>query len=132
LEYCSRLFRASTALIDDYTKAEIEAGLQSGVIQALYDLYEPEVAWEMRESCIRDMVFLYKGLFSSIELSMCFMWWDVMPMTRGCSGEIGFEENCVHAMMLAVMEQAIYIESRLCCESVLHGLGHFHAKGVST
>ena len=143
-EYVTRLFQESGELLQPYSNAQVNQGLWYIVDQAsseilLSALNEDEVTWTLRKECVLSILTLYEECFAkrcSEHLShcygpdadalnvLCYMWWDLFP-TNG--GRCDPEKGDLDAVCLDVMRQIFDIWSEPCRESVLRGLGHWHA-----
>ncbi|MEJ2149041.1 MAG: hypothetical protein P8Z40_06135 [Chloroflexota bacterium] len=98
----------------------------------------PPPTWEKQEACLRSMVTLFEQIMAPRcgtrlghkeppgthppELNtVCYMWWDTMPVQVRSDNPERF-----HDLLVSVMAGMLAIDSIPCQESALHGLGHWH------
>jgi hypothetical protein len=144
LSYLTQLFAEPGELINRFTRAQIDQGLNFIVSEScsyhLYVIVDEKLPWEDRRACLEAMVPLYQKLMapvygndlghgqhgpSDVERPnyACFMWWDISPISRGMDHR---NQKRIDDVVLNVFEQVLELRAESCLESVLHGLGHWH------
>ena len=132
--------QAGTVLLS-YSDAQVNQGLNylvsGNCSDWMYDVLDDSVPWLERRQCIHSIYTLFEQCFAkrcSPHLShldepganplnsVCYMWWDSFPAYGQPKNPARRE---VDAALLRVMQQTLYLDSDACCESALHGLGHW-------
>ena len=145
LSYLTRLFQEPSPLLQRFTRSQIDQGLNFLVSNAcsnhMFLLSEVKLPWPDRCACIDAMVPLYAKLMAPVygddlghterapgdperPTFACYMWWDVIPLYGGMDNDDG---DRINEAVLNVFEQVLKLKAESCLESVLHGLGHWHA-----
>lgn len=138
LLFLHRLLTTSRELLDRYTHAQIDAGFVEvlGKRSYLDVLAEAVLPLPLRCECLAGMTSLFRDVFSivygntlghmnqctrdGIPNSACYMWWEVDPV-------LGWVEGAeVHAAFVQHVTDVLKLDSEACCESALHGLGHWN------
>jgi hypothetical protein len=92
----------------DLLRTDLPGGLRHAFFQSLHTLFE-------RCFAVRCDAILCHGKQEGPDNplnSVCYMFWDVSPLSKG-----GHDA-------LSVMENSLYLKNPACVESGLHGLGH--------
>jgi hypothetical protein len=125
LGHATRLFRAPTFLLADFSPERLAAGLfKLPSSWRLTDLlWDTEQDWAARKACINAMYILYRDLFTITALDgVAFMWWDLLRYS-------GQEPDPRTAnAIVPVLEQVLALPNGDCQWAALHGLGH-HGDG---
>jgi hypothetical protein len=139
--YLTSLFANSVANLAAYTDAQINQGLwyisSNACSMHMFALTDKRIPREKRIDCLEAIYTLFAELFRprcSANLayldertqgtpnpldSICYMWWDVIPMHGRSAGD------CADTA-IEVMADTLQLGSDACRESALHGLGHWH------
>jgi hypothetical protein len=129
LEFATTLFQDAAFLLARYSPEQINQGfwfLLSGHSSfALADfIWNTELAWNLREQCIKSMVKPFQVIFIQIpEQDSCNMWWDLL---RNFGDNVDL--NVIEAMFQTMIE-ILQVPSLACQVSALHGLGHIKHNG---
>lgn len=134
-------FMRSGEVLLAYSDAQVNQGLNYLVSSScsiwMHDVFDESVSWPDRRNCIRSISTLFEQCFAkrcsphSSHLnerkanplnSVCYMWWDVFPYVGRPNDPTHAE---IDAEFLRVIKQTLYLDSDACCESALHGLGHW-------
>jgi hypothetical protein len=143
IQFLTRAFENAAVLFRPYNDAQLNQGLwflaSNACSNHMFALMDASVPWAARQRCIRSIHLLFEDCFakrctphlshidepgaSPLNL-VCYMWWDIIP--------IGPQPNDPGRMdldreILGVMESTLQLGSLACCESALHGLGHWKA-----
>jgi len=142
LSHLTRLFGNPSFLMDRFTRAQIDQGLNYIVSNScsnhMYVLTDEGLPLQDRIACFQAMSSLYKNLFAPVygnDIShlarredpegeptfSCHMWWDVMPFHAKVGLKVGQDE--MNTAALEVMRYALNLSSEACQESGIHGLG---------
>ena len=143
IRHLTQLFTTAQPALSRFANAQIGQGLWYLACGAcsnyMWPLVQDGISWESRRTCIRAIASLFEQVFAqrcSDHLShlderdadalneVCYMWWDLFP-TWGDPDDPSCRER--DREVLQVMARALSIDSVACQESVLHGLGHWHA-----
>lgn len=141
VSYLTSLFENSVACLAAYTDAQINQGLWFLVSNAcsshMFMVRDKRVSQQARLDCIQSIYSLFKELFAprcSANLqyldekkqgapnpldSVCYMWWDLIPLHGPSAGDTA-------DTILEIMADTLLLYSSACRESALHGLGHWH------
>jgi hypothetical protein len=141
-EYVTRLFDEPFPVLDGFSDAELNKGfwylISPGLGEHMLCLDDPAVALDKRVRCIRSCTNLFRTLFlprcsghlshldephSNPLNSICYMWWDIMPVYGGPRPE---DRDALQRTAIATMGSILVLDSIACQESALHGLGHWH------
>jgi hypothetical protein len=148
VEFMTRLFRNSSPLATEYTRAQIDQGLQLLIEEYIvFDLTksgDPEVEammsaapWPDRKACIESLFDFYRDLLAAVYGNdtahnqthppdrpnfALYMWWDMISV--GSNGPDADMEN--EALLSAFECVLAEVKAEACLESVLHGLNHWH------
>lgn len=126
-----KTFRQCGVDLASYTDAQVNNGLQYIFDPGFSDisplLCQKGVAEDVRTECVRAIKNLYSDCFfrrctktlshldepgGGVLNSICYMLWDISPLTQW------------KAIVIDIMEEALYLPHDACIESALHGLGH--------
>lgn len=146
LQVITKLFESPALPLKQFSDAQLNQGFwflcrNGGAMQGLVD---ERIPWEMRLRCIRSFVALFRNLFavrctrslSHLERpgqvptgvsplnSACYMWWDFDCWAPKPNDG---PHRRIDGAFLGVMEEILTIRHEACCESALHGLGHWHS-----
>lgn len=143
VDYLTRLFADSVAVLEWFSDAQIAQGLTylmntsaSGDSGWLYNRAVPAAA---RQGCIEAIAVLFEEIFmpraapvlshldepgGNVLNIPCYMWFDVMPSVALADDP---DSDGLHAAMLATMERILRLDHVACQEAALHGLGHWYA-----
>ncbi|GAB4477987.1 MAG: hypothetical protein Kow00124_21860 [Anaerolineae bacterium] len=141
IAYITRAFEQIEDVAALYTEGQIAQGLwflvdsSSEHMLALLDEAVPLAA---RLRCIRSFYRVYEALFlprcssrliepgdspppDPLDL-ICYMWWDILPVTAQPDKP---GRHPIDFTALEVMAQTLALDSPLCAQAALHGLGHW-------
>jgi TPR repeat protein len=136
LRYYTQLFREPAFLLDRYSKAEIERGLDVDGIRGFANwtvgcvMQSAENTVDEAETCIRAMYELFAKLFARVSFDTVeYMWWDV---GYGACGRNSFPKREIQESDRQRLSQATFetmtrvlqLEARNCQSAAIHGLGH--------
>ncbi len=143
LHAITELFEAPARPLQRFSDAQLNQGFWLLCENAMFGLSDEQISWELRQRCVRSFVPLFRDLFavrctrhpshldrggqspaklSSLNLA-CYMWWDFdCWVAKPNDGPHRRLDNA----FLSVMEETLAIRHEACCESALHGLGHWH------
>jgi hypothetical protein len=145
VEWMTRTFRECASLPELFTDEQIADGIdyiinnaKSSLSFAIYDI-ENGVPMQARLDCMAEVYTVYKDLFAPRcspdlghtiynnrvinPLNMpCYMWWDTTPI-HGHPDDPRY--SSLDQAILSVMAKTLTIDSGVCCEGALHGLGHW-------
>jgi len=143
LAIISRLFEDSAGVCRAYSDEQLNQGfwfLCGSESDAMRGLAHEAIAWDVRARCIGSFGTLFRDLFQarctehlshlicavppqtlgvSPLNSACYMWWDFDCWRPSAHRK-------ADAAYLEVMRQTLALPHDACCESALHGLGHWH------
>ncbi len=141
LQFLTQAFENAAEVFQPFTDAQLNQGLWYLASNACSDhmlaLLDNDVPWDERQRCIRSTISLYQTCFAARCTphlghkdepeagplnQVCYMWWDIIPI-YGMPQEP--TRNELDQEILRVMETTLQIDSLACCESSLHGLGHW-------
>lgn len=132
LRYLIRLFREPSFLFEKYSPAQLEQGFWfiSGLLCLARFMglpWQKNLPWKLRRDLIESMFDLFERFFALNALdTSCFMWWDGLAygyhMTDGKPDDANGAR--VQQAMFETLKRILYLESRACRMSALHGLGH--------
>lgn len=140
LSYLTELFLEPAGLIERFTRAQIDQGLNflvsSSCSNHMFVLLNKELPWADRRACIDAMIPLYRKLMAPVygddlgyvgqterPTFACYMWWDVITISGGLHH---CDRERINTAVLNVFERVLELKAESCIESVLHGLGHWH------
>lgn len=147
VNYITQAFEQVADVAKAYTDAQLNQGLwyiaSNGLSDYMFALNDARVPLDDRLRCVRSFYNLYADLFAprcsktlghlqttALPLtddqnpldSVCYMWWDLLPI-GGAPADENFRS--LNDTILGVMEKTLRLESDLCREGALHGLGHW-------
>lgn len=134
-EYYVRLFRSPEFLFTRFSKLQLDQGfwaMQGPNLgcSAYHVVHEAPLPISEREMCIRAMGDLFQLLFSNESLQWSVsMWWDSMCYDWHCGirdRAKGGEDEKLQDICFETLKKILSLESDICQEAALHGLGHFH------
>jgi hypothetical protein len=145
VEFMTRLFRNSAHIATEYSRAQIDQGLQL-LIEEYVSFYlsrgdaeieamTPSAPWADRKACISALFDFYRDLLAAAYGNdtahnqslpadrpnfALYMWWDNISC-----GSHGPDRHMVSALILEVFDRVLAeVKAEACLESVLHGLNH--------
>ena len=141
IQFLTRAFENAAVLLQPYTDAQLNQGLwyiaSNACSNHMFALLESDVPWLARQRGIRSIHELFAQCFakhctphlshidepgaSPLNL-VCYMWWDIIPIGPQPNDP---DRNDLDREVLGVMESTLQLGSMACCESALHGLGHW-------
>lgn len=145
IAYASKLFERPQILQSRFSHAQIGQGLlyvaEPAFSDHLTSLHNSSVPWVERKRCICSMYVLYRDLFAPActdQLghvlqeqetpdplnSICYMWWDTVPLWPGDSTD---EDARMRRAIAWVLRSIIRLPSLACQEGALHGVGTYSA-----
>lgn len=140
VEYMSRLFRNATPSAGQYTRGQIDQGIQHPLLDYIQEYLVaaeafgiPAAPWPMREETIDAMFNFYRDFLALVygddlghtdahsrPIAGLYMWWD--RVTPG-----GADERRMRGAILRMFERVLNeVKAEACLESVLHGLSHWY------
>ena len=137
--YYVRLFRYPGLLLDRFSKAQLEEGfwaiqgpnLSCSVFWLIWNL---DLQFEDRQECARSMVDLFGGLFANEPLGTSVqMWWDSLCYEWHCGNrnrQRGGDDLSMQDVMFETLTTLLALDSEICQDAALHGLGHLHHHGT--
>ncbi len=144
--YLTTLFENASSALVAFSEAQVNQGfwylVDNACSDSMFTLLDTRVPWSERKRCLFAMFTLFERFFASrcsphlshLDTmqtdtsyinplnSICYMWWDILPL-HGKPEESALRE--IDAACLEVLRQILDLESEACCESALHGLGHW-------
>lgn len=143
LAYLTQLFAGPAFLIERYSRAQIDQGLNYLVSPScsnyMFVLTDTSLPWPKRESCIEAMVPLYSKLMAAVygddqgrtqrgvpeeqPTFGCYMWWDLIPLYGGMKHP---DRDRITDAVFYVFEETLKLKEEACLESILHGLCEWH------
>jgi hypothetical protein len=124
---------SASRLLNRFSAPEIDQGLwymfsAGGEDEFWRHLWNPGVAWELRERCIAAIPCLWPELFERADVgSMAFMLWDSIAYDYYCGnrhpGDDSEDHRVQDAMFRALLRQ-LSSSVPATQQSALHGLGH--------
>ncbi|MCC6154656.1 MAG: hypothetical protein IT367_12895 [Candidatus Hydrogenedentes bacterium] len=144
LDYMTRLFSEPAFLIDRFSRAQIDQGLNFLVSNScsshMFVLTNGSLPWSARRACFDAMIPLYAKLMAPVYGNdiayldrapqdpdrpnyACYMWWDVIPLYAKMGGP---DSERIDDAVFHIFEEVLKLKSEACLESVLHGIGHWH------
>jgi len=143
MEFLTRLFRSPAILTTQFSDDQIAQGLtyllNTGAVGDNGWFYSRDVPAPDRKACIAATYNLFPDIFqprcvpilghlSKVESTplntVAYMFWEVFPCVALPEDEHRLE---LQLETLAVMERVLSLDSIVCAESAVHGLGHAHA-----
>jgi hypothetical protein len=133
--YYMKLFRQPEFLRTRFTKTQLEEGfwaihgpnLDCSISRIIDDT---DLPISLREECIRSMEDLFRHLFAREPLNTAAtMWWDSLCYDWHCGNrnrERGGDDLELQDVFFQTLAKVLAIESWICQEAALHGLGHLH------
>ena len=142
IAYLTSLFTDSKKHLEPYSNAQINQGLWYMVHNSssnhMYALFDENIPLKHRLLCIKEIENFFWDCFAercsanlshcddSLEIdilnSACYMFFDLLPYIGKPNDP---KSQQVDQAFLNVLEHVIYIPHTACCESGLHGLGHW-------
>lgn len=141
VKFLTQTFEHSGDVLLPFSDAQVNQGLwflaSPSCSDYMFAVLDETVPWPDRRQCIRSIYTLFEECFAkrcSPHLShldepganplnsVCYMWWDIFPAYGQPDNPARAE---VDSEFLNVMEKTLYLDSDACCESALHGLGHW-------
>ena len=134
-EHYIKLFTSPTFLLSAYSKPQLEQGfwaIHSGNLDCSVAriIWIEELAFAVRERCVRSMFHLFEQLFSIEPLdTSAHMWWDSLCYDWHCGNRSranGGEDQAMQDVMFETLARILELDSPRCQGDALHGLGHLH------
>lgn len=143
LDYMTRLFSDPAFLIERFSRAQIDQGLNFLVSNScsnhMFVLTNQSLLWSARSACFDAMIPLYAKLMAPVygdDIAYldrepkpadqpnyaCYMWWDIIPLYGGMDHP---DRDRINDAVLHIFAEVLKLDSEACLESVLHGLGHW-------
>ncbi|SHH21018.1 hypothetical protein [Massilia sp. CF038] len=134
-----RLFNTSSDSLRRFSDEQLRNGFDYLLMSSadIYTLKDPSLPEADRLTCVRALSNLFSGIFSerctdapcrnskeeehSVLNSVCYMWFDIMPI----HATFGAESKRYEVVMFDVLEAVLALDSLACQEAALHGLGHW-------
>ncbi len=142
LAYLTRLFEHIAEEAAPYSDDQMGQGLwylaSNACSEHMFALLDETSPWEARQRGLRAIHTVFADLFAArcapilshfdepggTKLnSVCYMWWDVVPLAYTSSLPDGLRLN---ETILEVMRRTLALDHDACREGALHGLGHWH------
>ncbi len=142
--FLTRAFGNAGQVLRPYSDAQLAQGLWwladsscSGYMEAVLD---EAVPWPDRRRCLASMYELFAqcllprclsehlshldfGVEGSPLNTLCYMWWDLLPICGHPYAAPGSPEAATDKTCLGIMARILRLDSDACRESALHGLG---------
>jgi len=134
-EHYIKLFTDPKFLLSAYSKPQLEQGfwaIHSGNLDCSVAriIWIEELAFAVREQCVRSMFHLFEQLFSIEPLdTSAHMWWDSLCYDWHCGNRSraqGGEDQAMQDVMFETLARILELDSPRCQGDALHGLGHLH------
>ena len=143
VQFLTQAFENAAVLFQPYSDAQLNQGLwflaSNACSNHMFALMDSSVPWPARQRCVRSIHLLFEECFAkrcTPHLShlpepepgagplnlVCYMWWDIIPIGPKPDDPTRTE---LDREILGVMESTLQPGSIACCESALHGLGHW-------
>lgn len=143
VQFLTEAFENTAVLFQPYSDAQLNQGLwflaSNACSNHMFALMDSSVPWPARQRCVRSIHLLFEECFArrcTPHLShlpepepgagplnlVCYMWWDIIPIGPQPDDPTRTE---LDREILGVMESTLQPGSIACCESALHGLGHW-------
>ncbi|HEX8474005.1 MAG TPA: hypothetical protein VF666_08230 [Pyrinomonadaceae bacterium] len=132
VRYLIRLFREPSFLFERYSREQLEQAFWFVPTLLCFVsfrglLWQKNLPWKLRRELIVSIGDLFERFFAvdALETS-CFMWWDVLAYGYHMTGGKPEDKNGarVQQAMFETLKRILYLDSRDCRMSALHGLGH--------
>jgi hypothetical protein len=136
------VFRRSGSDLCGFSDRQVNDGLMylldSACSDIVFVIRDGDFPLDLKLDLIRSMRRLYADCFakrcpevlchlserSDSALSyICYMLWDVTPFFYWP----GAGQDEVHAEIVKLLDEVLYLDNQACVESALHGLGHVHS-----
>ena len=142
-DYMTNLFENSRSVLASYFEAQIAVGLKfldTAQSDAMFALVEEDVSWMKRQRCIDSMLKLFENVFKlrcSDELCfpdakvsnplnhVCSSWFEWLPI-HGHPESPERDKELVDPEFIKLLKSILFIESEICIESALIGLGNWN------
>lgn len=133
--YYTQLFRQPEFLLSRFTRQQLEQGfwlVQGHTLECSVSeiIINSDLPISVREECIRSMADLFKRLFATEPLDTSVqMWWDSLCYDWHCGNrnrDRGGEDLGLQDIFFQTLTKVLAIDSWICQEAALHGLGHLH------
>lgn len=143
VRFLTRLFNNATALLEPFSKAQINQGLWFIMSASDYHdgMFDASVQWSVRKECIQSIYHLFADFFerecapflstedntdnhhkSPLNMS-CHMFWDLCRFNYNVRDTYVNDSN---EACLQVMQKTLCLKNIACQEAALHGLGHLY------
>ena len=141
VDFMTQAFEQAGSVLEPFSAAQLNQGLwflaSNACSSHMFSLMNESIPWTARRRCISSMHQLFEQCFArrcSPHLShldepgasplnlVCYMWWDIIPLYGKPDDPAGRQ---LGEAVLQVMESTLQLNSIACCESALHGLGHW-------
>jgi len=130
-----RLFRDPEFLLSRFTKQQLEGGFWA-IMGHTHEwsagniIDYSDAPLSSRKECIESMATLFERFFANEPLeTSVHMWWDSLCYAWHCgnrSRERGGEDSELQDTFFRTLAKVLAIDSWICQEAALHGLGHLH------
>ena len=147
-QFIAETFEAGGELLARFSDAQLNQGfyylISAGLWGYMCELTDLRVPWHVRQRALRAVVPLFEQVMAvrcSPHLSnldeqpanplnaVCYMWWDVVPFNGQPEDpdRAEFDQE-----VLSILRRILAIPHDACCESALHGLGHWQSEYPET
>ncbi len=137
LEYMTHAFVDIENIATHYSDEQMNQGLDFLINNAcsnhIFMLLDTSITLEKRNTCVKAWYTVFETIFArkctptlghldeenpNPLNSVCYMWWDVMPI-------YGEQHGGLKDAIFELMQHTLALEHDACRESALHGLGHW-------
>jgi hypothetical protein len=140
--YLTRAFENAEEVFQPYSNEQLAQGLWwlASASEYMFAVLDVSVPWPDQRRCLASMYELFAqcllprcqpehlshmdfGGVSGPLNTLCYMWWDLLPIYGHTGATPGSQEAETDKICLDVMERILWLGSDACRESALHGLG---------
>jgi hypothetical protein len=140
IDYMTHLFKECGHVFKPYSDAQIDQGLWFLIGGCSCDhprlLNDATIPWLPRQECVHSMFRLFEFFamrctphLSHLDEqpanplnSICYMFWDILSVREPLDEPDSVQ---LDEALLGMMSEILLLPSDACCESALHGLGHW-------
>jgi len=130
-----RLFTAPEFLFETFPSEKLERGF-AAMINCNFQLAAADLVWDRKIGLERRLrlVSSFYDLFNRFFQKLPFwystnMWWDAVAYAYECGNAVrgrSDEDTWLQDTMLETLVRTLAIDSEVCQQAALHGLGHLH------
>ena len=140
--YLTRTFESAGQVFRPYSDDQLAQGLWwlASTSEYMFAVLDEAVPWPNRRRCLGSMYELFAqcllprclpehlsyldfGVEGSPLNTLCYMWWDLLPIYGHPAAAPGSSEAETDKVCMGVMARILRLGSDACRESAIHGLG---------